>query len=126
MADDRKVKADEEDLQQVASLIKTLKEIDQNSQRRIAHEENEADSMLQSVAQEVELLEQESRERLQLALEEEKKSLSAQFAASLASAQQRYDEVTRDLKERYDEEHLNWTDQLVRRALHSVGKPEIS
>ena len=122
MVEERKPGSGSAERQQVASVIKTLKQIDQRSQERIAQEEREAGSLLQSVAEEIARLEEASEARLQEELTKEEERLRMVNATALRDAKQRCEAITEQLQQRFLKEYATWVKELVSRSLQGIPR----
>ena len=111
-----------EDLQQVASLIKTLKQIDQRSQERIADEEREAHALLHNVTEEIAAMEDASRMLLVQAVELEEQRLRQAMSGSLLAAEERARFISQELGAKFEAGFDSWVKQLVSSVLEV--KPE--
>ena len=106
-----------EDLNQVASIIMTLKQIDQRSQERLSQEEQNAAQLLLSVQSEITRMEQDDESRLNEALQREEERLEADSKKAVQAVEQSCEAARNQLLAHYEAHKAQWLKTLLSKVL---------
>jgi len=105
------------ELEQVVSIIRSLKSIDQQGQELLAREEEKMVALLQEVNDHIKNLEAEARQQLEVSLEQAREQLAAVNQAAIQAAQEEYATQSSHLETVAATRHASWVAELVSRCL---------